>query len=321
MKKIIIFITLLTFTSIANSAGKINLLTKNELKKLDKIEQEYYLKKLIKHYSDFEVRMSKGKKLVTKINFSLPQLFNSAYASSYTEGENCIVAGHILEKNPNKTCKIGGLFTKKCNKAKSQSQKKKLYFQCGPIYGGVCMEFRNKGRHMSKDCAKAVSDNIDPKFIGEMKKNINLVCRGDNFNSDGCINIMDAINYETNIAKIFEKNILANEYCEHKSQGSVNNMPDCTVHISGVVNGSRKTLDLKYTEDDRDELISAINNQSVNIPDFESIDVGEIVKKYKVIKCNSLKVPAEFKSTLKLIDNKCPSVLADYGVEKVEGKN
>ncbi len=308
MKQIITLIFALVFVSIAHSAPKIKFLNKYQFNKLDKIEKEYYLKKIIKHYVAFEARLSKKNKLVVRNEFSLPSLFNTAYAAKYTSETHCIVGANIVKRQQNGKCSIRNLFTKSCNPNKAQ---KNLNFQCGEIYGNVCVPFRDKGKHMSADCAdiaeqKGFFDPSNRELVTKMKSYITSICKGRNLQSDGCTVLKNQLNFEYEVAERLARDVRAEKDCESRYEdlkltGAQLVPTPCSIRL---INGDSQWETKDYDGDDIEQIIAAINNGTIPVVDITA-DLDDLVRRYKATKCGGIVLSTEYEDTNAVVMAKC----------------
>ena len=322
--KFILLIILCSFSINLSAAGKIKFLSKYEFNKLDKIEKEYYVKKLYKIVAQFEKRMNKGNKLRASNGFVLPKIFEEAFAAEriFNSKKYCITGGRILSKKG--TCKISKYVKDGiCPGDENGSGKK---FECGPIYGEICVDYKNNGATLSEDCRNKATTGgtFRPSFINVelFKKYVGQVCNGkENMKSDGCIILADQLEVQLEVAQEFAQNIKAElGACRVVRSRPVRSRPKskkvCQINLKNE-DGEYSSYD--YEGDDLVAFISAINTTGyLNVPDdLDDIRIEELIKQFKSKKgCGNIPVPKAVRDDQALRQAKCPGfVLAPESSE------
>lgn len=307
--KYILLIVIATFSLNLSAAGKMKFLSKYDFNKLDKIEKEFYVKKLYKIVSQFEVLMNKKNKFSAGNSFSFPNLINEAYARSFDSDKYCIIGGRILDKKGR--CKYGRY--KRESGCPEPGWDQGAGFECGPIYGSICVPFNLST--LSKDCSDAAiaKDTFKPSYIdvAKFKQYVGQVCRGNNSKSDGCTQLAKNLEINLEIAEeILNSKIEASKVCETKEivqgRARVKKVEVCKIKILDTESNTHSIYE--YDKKDIDTLVAAINQGTIAVPDISGIDMNELSKKLGATKCDSVVVDQDYRDTATLLQNKCPSV-------------
>ncbi len=180
----LIFLVVFFFQSgqaLAKSNPSISLLSQKQIKKLGKLEREYYLKKLGQIVANFEQKLTKNKRFSAQNQFPFNINFmNTAYAGLVA---TCPVGGQSVNYINNKC----SLKEHKCNNF--NTNKYTHGFLCGDIYKGSeaerCVGYKKGDYDISMRCGQL---GINDSKTSELKAYQEKYCgSGSQFiNKDGC---------------------------------------------------------------------------------------------------------------------------------------